>query len=279
MKRILVGFDGSPHARGALRWAGHVAGPLGAELVAVNAWSPGQAELPPQEAGEEHGEAEDALAAALAGEAPQVDSRRAEVVDGDPVDVILERAAAEDVDLIAVGLRGAGGFAGLRLGSVADALAHRTTRPLAIVPDDPPLGVRRVVLGLDGSEGSAAAASWCARFVPALAAEVTATHVHTQQLELLPEVDPHSVVRYVEHALRTEWIAPLRDAGVPFHTEFIREHHAAEALADEAERADAQVIVVGTHGLAPLLHLRLGGVAMQLLHAAPVPVVLVPPRD
>lgn len=277
MKRLLVGFDGSPNAKGALRWAANVADPLGAELVAISAWSPRQAELPPREAEEEHRELDDILAGALAEEAPNLRGLRSEIVDGNAVDVLLERAEGEDVDLIVVGLRGAGGFRGLPLGSVADTLAHHTTRPLALVPDAPSLETRHIVLGVDGSDGASAAAQWCATFASGLQAEVTAANVYTQQLEVLTEHDPHSLFQYFEHALHTEWVTPLRDARVTVHPELLRAHHVADALVGEARRTNALTIVVGTHGLAPLIHLRLGGVTMQLLHTTTVPVIVVPP--
>ena len=55
------------------------------------------------------------------------------MLDGPP-EVLLEAAEAEHADLLVVGNRGAGGLAGLHVGSVAHHLAHHTGRPLAIVP-------------------------------------------------------------------------------------------------------------------------------------------------
>jgi nucleotide-binding universal stress UspA family protein len=277
MRRLLVGMDRSQDAKTALRWAASIADPLGAEIVAVSAWEPQQAELPPKEWEAEHRERLDALSVAL-GELAGVRSTRSDVVDGAPVDVLLARCEVEDADLLVVGLRGAGGFLGLRLGSVTDMLAHHTNRPLAVVPEAPPVGVRRIVLGVDGSEGAAAASTWCAAFASDLQAEVTAACVYTQQYEIVPEQDPNSVFQYFTQAVNDEWIAPLRDAGVTVHPELLHSRHVAEALIEAAQRVDAQMIVVGTHGFAPLIRMRLGGVAMRLLHATPLPVVLVPPR-
>lgn len=277
MRRLLVGVDRSQDAKTALRWAASIADPLGAEVVAVSAWEPQQAELPPKEWEEEHRELRDALNVAL-GELVGVRSMRSDVVDGAPVDVLLARGEVEDADLLVVGLRGAGGFLGLRLGSVTDMLAHHTNRPLAVVPEASPVGVRRIVLGVDGSEGAAASSSWCAAFASDLQAEVTAACVYTQQYEIVPEQDPNSVFQYFKRAVNDEWIAPLRDAGVRVHPELLHGQHVAEALIEAAQRVDAQMIVVGTHGFAPLIRRRLGGVAMRLLHTTPLPVVLVPPQ-
>jgi len=54
MDRLVVGVDRSPAARAALAWAAHIADRCDAELVVVSAWQPGQAELPPETAAEEH---------------------------------------------------------------------------------------------------------------------------------------------------------------------------------------------------------------------------------
>ena len=240
MKRLLVGMDGSAGAKAALRWAAGIADPLGAEVVALSAWTPQQAELPPAEWEAEHRELSDSLSAALTG-LPGVRSMRSEVVDGAPVDALLERGESEDADLLVVGLRGSGGFLGLRLGSVTDTLAHHTSRPLAVVPEAPPLGTRRIVLGVDGSEGAAAAAAWCAAFASDMGAEVDAVSVFTQQFEIVPEQDPNSVFEYFKEAVNDEWIAPFRAAGVTVHPELVHARHVAETLIEVAEHDDAGI--------------------------------------
>jgi nucleotide-binding universal stress UspA family protein len=52
--------------------------------------------------------------------------------------------------------------------------------------------------------------------------------------------------------------------------------HAAHMIADAAREADADVIVVGTRGHAPVAGLLLGSVTQRLLHIAPCPVLAVP---
>ncbi len=55
--------------------------------------------------------------------------------------------------------------------------------------------------------------------------------------------------------------------------------HAAHMIADAARDADADVIVVGTRGHAPIAGLLLGSVTQRLLHIAPCPVLVVPSGD
>jgi nucleotide-binding universal stress UspA family protein len=51
----------------------------------------------------------------------------------------------------------------------------------------------------------------------------------------------------------------------------------ARRLAELAERIDADLIVVGSRGHAPLTGVMLGSVTQQLLHEANRPVLAVPP--
>lgn len=55
--------------------------------------------------------------------------------------------------------------------------------------------------------------------------------------------------------------------------------HAAHLIADAAEEAGADVIVVGTRGHAPVAGLLLGSVVQRLLHVAHCPVLVVPAPD
>ena len=57
----------------------------------------------------------------------------AELIDGSPVEVLLE--AGRKADLIVVGTRGRGGLRGIILGSVSQGVLHSSDRPVMIVPD------------------------------------------------------------------------------------------------------------------------------------------------
>jgi len=138
-ERIVVGFDGSPTAEAALRWAAAEASLRSATLVIVHGWhlpyATGYpfAEMTFDSSGMEQ-DARHVLDRAVALVAGLGLTTPVEAVLhlGDAAVGVLE--AAIGADLIVTGSRGLGGFAGMLLGSVTHHLAHHVTCPLVIVP-------------------------------------------------------------------------------------------------------------------------------------------------
>ena len=132
---IVVGVDGSPSSRAALRWALDIARLTGAAVRAITVWR-----IPVS-----YAHVPDWSDMDLAGAASStlVDTVSEVAVDDDPSveTVVLEGAAApalleaaEAADLLVVGSRGRGGFAGLLLGSVTTYCVHHASCPVVVVP-------------------------------------------------------------------------------------------------------------------------------------------------
>jgi nucleotide-binding universal stress UspA family protein len=138
-KTIVVGVDGSPGSRTALTWAAAEAADHGAELVVVNVWE--HTLLPP--AGSvtvsEHYVPDPSQRTAQdlvqvikeeLGEQPPV-LVQPRVKQGSPAKVLIEEST--NADLLVVGTRGHGGFAGLVLGSVSQHVAAYAQCPVTVV--------------------------------------------------------------------------------------------------------------------------------------------------
>jgi nucleotide-binding universal stress UspA family protein len=54
--------------------------------------------------------------------------------EGEPVDAILGRASGDDVDMIVMGTHGRTGLSRLFVGSVAEGVLRRASRPVVVVP-------------------------------------------------------------------------------------------------------------------------------------------------
>ncbi|MEE1760997.1 MULTISPECIES: universal stress protein [unclassified Streptomyces] len=125
---VVLAVDGSPMGEKAVDFAFAEASLRGAELVGVHAWLPDYA---PPGTGTES--AERLLAQALVGHAEQYPDVmvRHDVISGEVREVLIE--TSRTAQLMVVGARGRGGFLGLLLGSVSQALLHHAHSPVAVV--------------------------------------------------------------------------------------------------------------------------------------------------
>ena len=139
-QRVVVGVDGSDGSRLALAAAVEEARDHGAALTVLTTWTqpmaagaPGYAPLQWINEADLSGVAKQAQAdvlAAVLGPEPSftVDQR---VVEGHPAHELV--LAAEGADLVVVGSRGHGGFAGMLLGSVSQHVVAHAPCPILVV--------------------------------------------------------------------------------------------------------------------------------------------------
>ncbi len=275
MKRFLVGVDDSSSGQMTLRWAADLAQRAGVELVAARVFVPTQAELPPDQFTDLHerqlGELDDWCAELPGATTAPVTT----LLDGDPADALLDAAHEHDADLLVVGGRGAGGFAGLHLGSVTHHLVHHTDVPLAIVPHEHADTVTHLVVGVDGSTDSLTAVDFASELAPALGVDVTAVHAFEPFLEWVPENAADSWHHRAETELR-DWIAPIERAGVAVDTDIDRDIHPVAALERALRNHPGAMAVIGARGAGGFTGLRLGRVPLQLVHHTSSPVLVVP---
>jgi nucleotide-binding universal stress UspA family protein len=143
-RRIVVGVDSSHGSKVALRWALNQARLTGASVEVVTAWqhpamygySYGAMAVPSADDGMA-AMAEKALAETVADVVGTQDKPvdvRTTVDEGPAAHVLLTAAAG--AELLVVGSRGHGGFAGMLLGSVSQHCAHHAPCPVIVIPDD-----------------------------------------------------------------------------------------------------------------------------------------------
>jgi nucleotide-binding universal stress UspA family protein len=138
---IVVGIDGSEASKEALGWALEEASLRRSTLRVVYAWrSPlvgGRTYIPPELCDPEvlHRSAQelvDGFVAEVTGKRSLDVELELVSLEGPAVLVLVE--AAEQAELLVVGSRGRGGFAGLLLGSVSQQCAQHARCPVVIVP-------------------------------------------------------------------------------------------------------------------------------------------------
>lgn len=142
--------------------------------------------------------------------------------------------------------------------------------------------LKRVMVGVDGSEGSAAALRWATRLALAADAEVLVVHViEPSTYDVRPLGLPRAVLNEGDwrEAIRDElegsWCEPLVEAGVR-HRIRIEEGRAGPGLVEIAGQEEADLVVTGRRGLSGLAEMVQRGVSHYLTHHAPCAVAVVP---
>lgn len=138
MEHIVIGYDHTPPAQGALSWAVDYAGRSGAELVIVYVissaweWELSAVQVNPDPIRREITE--------LLGQVWTEPVRTAgikyqtEVTIGRPAEVLLASARRHEASLIVLGMTGRGTLGELVLSSTSRQVAHHAIRPIVTVP-------------------------------------------------------------------------------------------------------------------------------------------------
>ena len=140
--------------------------------------------------------------------------------------------------------------------------------------------VKRMVVGVDGSEGAARALRWAAQLACEDNAEVIAVFARPPMVEVVPGLPTALPMIWRDELVRVleeRWCAPLRAAGIRFRAR-LEETTAPSALMHVADEEDADLIVVGAHGHGGFTDRVLGSVSYKVSHRAHQPVVIVPPE-
>lgn len=283
----MLATDGSADATAAAGWLAHFPLPPEATVLVVSVATlprsairfPAVDELDAAIVAEARRAAEDAQAVLR----PRWRAVEIRVPTGDPREQILSVAEAWKPDLAVFGRRGLGGFARALLGSVSLAAA-RHLGGAVLVARGAPRPIRRVVVGVDGSDDSLHAL----RLLEALpldpATEVWVLAVGetvslpqrvpafvrdslkaaTAELEAKQTADLRALLERAVGRLAREGRVELRPVlGRP----------ADAIIAAAGEGAD--LVVVGHRGLGPVRRLLLGTVSETVLAHAPCPVLIV----
>ncbi|HXQ26058.1 MAG TPA: universal stress protein [Candidatus Acidoferrales bacterium] len=250
LKTILFATDFSPAANSALPYATDLASRFGAKFVMVHAKEPPNYALPP-DAWRTPDDATEAgiqeLKNALAKSSPKIESEF-RIGEGQAWQVIESVVEQGDIDLIVVGTRGRTGAGRLLLGSQAEEVVRRASRPvLTVGPHSKAQGARdgkltNVLYATDFSPEALAAAPYAISLAEEHEARLTLVHIIEK-----PRVG--DLVQPVE--LVSSSANLLRDL-VPEEAKFwcepqcvVEEGEPAEKILEIAGRVGASLIVLG----------------------------------
>jgi nucleotide-binding universal stress UspA family protein len=293
--RVLIAVDGSDNALAAARcwsaWHCADAQALHAVLLAVapplpHPWPGTGAEPGSSVESAPTGMGERQLESAREAFARTRLSWEAAVRIGAPAAVLVDEAQRQRADLLVLGTRGLTPLRGLLFGSVALRVAQSSAVPVWLMPPQAPcpqaLGRRlRLLVAVDGSDASNAAAAWVAR---------AASRFGDVHIELLSVQPPFSLVEGMIDAAAGQfdhWSQRVgRDAidaarGAMGETTArieadVRTGETVETIAARADEIGADAIVVGPRGLGAVGQALLGSVTSGLLQTSRRTVIVVP---
>ena len=211
------------------------------------------------------------------------------VLDGHGVSDTLQNFADEtNVDLIVMASHGHTGVERLWLGSVAEALAHRTTKPLLVLRpseggSEPPSPIRleHVLVGLDGSDESEAVLD-PVRALGQMGARATLLHVVSEQSLFAADAFPlrpdalEGIMDQADEYLESVARRLKEDLShVSIHVE--RAPNPAKGILQVADGLGVDLLAMATHGRRGLRRALLGSVADKVLRATTRPVLLKKP--
>ncbi|MGW0519348.1 universal stress protein [Crossiella sp. NPDC003009] len=284
--RVVAGVDGSPSAAAAAEWAATEARLRNLPLRLVWAHevtAPGYGVGALPEGAVEQDSVREWAEQSLAELVRQCRAAHPELdvhgdfVPGDPLDVLVEHS--KSADLLVLGAAGRSAATGIRLGSIASSVVRGVACPVVVLraPADPEQGP--VVVGVDGSDTSAAALDFAFDFAARHHRRIVAVHTWSDlPLDAFGPVrawdfDP-KIMHQEGQELLAQWLLPLRRErpDIPVE-EVVTTEKPADALLERGK--DAALIVVGSHGRGAFRRLLLGSVSHAVVHYAHGPVAVV----
>lgn len=194
-------------------------------------------------------------------------------------------------DIIIVGTHGRSGVRRAMLGSVAEQILRNALVPVMLVAGEARAHLpqragghyERVLVALDTSETSRRAFDYALTLARTHGATLRVVHVLDLPGPFLAGFDPEPMleaVRAVGEQVRTWATQRMREAEVPGEVEMREIQPVGEGVADQiiaaGREADADLIVLGTHGRRGFRRFTLGSVAEDTARHAGRPVLLLP---
>jgi nucleotide-binding universal stress UspA family protein len=286
-KTIIVGADGTDSSNIAVDWAAHEAHRRRLPLRIVHAfdweWQGARYNVGREFIEIARKSAQTVVTAArnrAHAIAPDI-AIETEAVIGHAAPRLLE--LSRDAELLVLGNRGRGGFAGLLLGSVSQRVATHASCPVVVVRGQAVATDGPIAAGVDDSPAADLALGTAFTAADEQHCPLTAVRTYLPVIPLwLSGVSPSTVDTPEQDADEQkrleEQLAPWRAKFPEVPVETVVTHKSAAFALEQASRR-ARLVVVGHRGHGLLAGALLGSTTLQLLHHAACPVFVARPRS
>jgi len=198
--------------------------------------------------------------------------------EGEPHERIVDTAYAEGVDLIVLGKTGKSRLAKEILGSTAMRTLGASPVDCLVIPNEVSLKMKKILLPVDGSPYSEKAEERALYLAKTFQSEVLALYVVEIPLELYEA--PGDLMKLIE-TLTSEGEEIVRRVKARFKEEgisceaVVAQGGVAERILESADKVEAGLIVMGSHGKTGLKRLLLGSVTERVINFGRKPVLVV----
>ena len=201
---------------------------------------------------------------------PETVGHRVMVMEDDPVDAILKTQHEIGADLIAMGTHGRGGLARIRLGSIAESVLHQAEVPILTVGPRMKLAptlvaIRRVLCPVNYSPSSQTALEHAAALAAKTGAELIIAHIEENPGGNNEQVSLQHLCKWVPANIRAHCAVK----------EVVKQGVAAEQIIEEAEKSQADILVIGAQLRSLPGAVLLGSTTELVIRSASCPVLSV----
>lgn len=195
--------------------------------------------------------------------------------EGEAYERIIDLAEADNCELIVMGRRGMSRLERVLVGSVTARVIGHSRRDVLIVPRDAEIGWGKILVAVDGSKYSKAAAERAIDFAGEYGGELRVVSIIDVPAEFYGEA-PDAVEDLVAKAKAyVEDVKKQAEAsGVKAET-LVREGETYRMILDVAEDLGVNAIIMGSHGRTGLKRLLMGSVTEKVIGYAHCPVLVV----
>lgn len=301
LSTVLVPLDGSRFAETALPLATRVATAAGARLYLATANQPvavpaGMGELAGMAANSDEETRRQGVEylSGMAGRCGTIGDHPVQfnLLDGPVGEAICDEAGRIGADLIVMATHGRGALGRLVLGSVADHVIRRSTRPVLVVHPtanaiEPVTGVGgSILVALDDTEYSDAILAPVVDLALSNQCAVTLLTVVAPTFDVAEPTMPHPVPQHPAifarrsdqaHGRLRSVAERLRKRGLGVSTRVVEAGSAAGGILTVLEEAKFGMAALTTHGAAGVRRLLVGSVTEKVIRAATKPVLVIHP--
>jgi nucleotide-binding universal stress UspA family protein len=198
-----------------------------------------------------------------------------QVLVGDPFSTIVDFARTEEIELAVLGGPSKGGLKELFSGTTVERVIRFSETPVLMVTQHAAAPYRRVVVAMDFSASAQKALQWACRIAPR--AEICL--VHAWQPAIRGGNEEKRNVAAANQRLRDQEVSQLRAlvaSNVPersFELQVVEDEPCA-AIRKAVANANAELLVMGTHGRGRIASALVGSAAQEMLASPPCDVLV-----